>query len=129
METPKDKIVNEEIYARSVRQYFKGQKPTPKNNLLLTDEEIDRIGKLNPNKKPVDLIRQAQLSKILNAGYVKLSDDQSLPNKLFVKFKANPELTMPRQREIGETAIMSYEQAQQDMLEAGWRKVVLEEKE
>ncbi len=63
------------------------------------------------------------LAVIKETGYVKLADDQSLPDKQFIKFKAIPELTMPVQKELADTAIMVYEQSQQDMLKAGWRKM------
>jgi len=66
------------------------------------------------------------LALIKEAGYVKLADNQDLPSNLFIKFKANSKLTMVAQKELGDTAIMAYKQSQQDMLQAGWKKVKLE---
>ena len=52
------------------------------NALLLTDEEMDEaycLADLHKDKMGHKAIAQAQLSKLLEAGYVQLDEDQTLP--------------------------------------------------
>lgn len=75
------------------------------------DEGANRCKKIDP------------LLTFLDENNVVQIEEKELPTEQGVNigFKANPELSMPAQREITETAIMAYKQAEQDMLKAGWK--------
>ena len=82
---------------------------------ITADEAMDRIFKLkDKDGKPMLGI---------------ISDDLSLPTDkgVHIGFKAKPELTMSAQKEIVETAIMAYKQAEADMLASNFRRVIIME--
>ena len=82
--------------------------------LLLTDEEMDEaycLADLHKDKMGHKAIAQAQLSKLLEAGYVQLDEDQTLPPLHQDPFQYNDD------------AVTASIETQVAMLKAGFRKI------
>ncbi len=90
--------------------------------VLLDDYYLEQSG-ADPEER--DPLTQKSIQAILSIPEILIKHpDQRLPTDkgVNIKFKANPELSMPAQKEIAETAIMAYRQAEQDM--KGWVKII-----